>query len=79
MDIKINLTKVYVMDKLIHLQATGNSKVFAKKLNLSEATFFNYLRILRSLNIPIEYSRENQTYYYNELGRIAFHFCKQES
>ena len=53
-------------DNLIHLEATGKPKDFARKLNISESHLYNILEDLRFLGMPLAYSKSNLTYYYTK-------------
>lgn len=78
MDIVLNLTKIKLMDQMIHLQATGTPEEFASKLGVSRATLYNYLKTLKSLGIPIEYNTRKRCYFYKKKGRMDFRFYEQK-
>jgi predicted DNA-binding transcriptional regulator YafY len=65
---KVILKKGYkraiYLDDLIRKKATGPPKTLAKKLNVSEATVYRYLNVLKEKGAPIAYSRLKMTYYY---------------
>lgn len=53
------------MDSLIQHQSTGSPEEFARKLELSRSTFFEYLAYMREeLMLVIQYNRDRKTYYY---------------
>lgn len=54
------------MDQLIQLKATGCPSAFAKRMDISIATIYRYLRELKNLDAPLQYCRVRQTYYYEE-------------
>lgn len=61
----IDLKKIIYMDHLIKHKSTGTPEQFAKKLNMSRSTYFDYLLYMREeLALVICYDRSNSTYYY---------------
>lgn len=61
----IDLKKIIYMDHLIKHKSTGTPEEFAKKLNMSRSTYFDYLLYMREeLTLVICYDRSNSTYYY---------------
>lgn len=61
----IDLKKIIYMDHLIKHKSTGTPEQFAKKLNMSRSTYFDYLLYMREeLTLVICYDRSNSTYYY---------------
>lgn len=67
----MDFTKIERMDLLIRNNSTGRPIDFAKKLNMSERSLYNYINFMRiQLNAPIEYSNEMQSYFYTEPGVI---------
>lgn len=61
----IDLKKIIYMDYLIKHKSTGTPEQFAKKLNISRSTCFDYLFYMRGeLTLVICYDRSNSTYYY---------------
>lgn len=62
----IDLKKIIFMDYLIKHRMTGNPKTFAKKLEISRSTFFEYLNYLRNeLSLDIKYDKYQPSYYYD--------------
>lgn len=61
----VDLDKLCTMHNLIHLQCTGNTKEFAKKVGLGRAQLGKYLNYCRyELHVAIAYDKYRQTYYY---------------
>ncbi|WP_308595930.1 hypothetical protein [uncultured Parabacteroides sp.] len=55
------------MDSLIQRECTGSPSKFARKLELSRATFFEYLAYLRDeLMVDVRYDEYRETYYYGD-------------
>ena len=52
------------MDDLIRRKATGTSKDFAKKLNISRSTLMEYIDFLKKMGAPIAYDKFRNSYYY---------------
>lgn len=68
----VDLQKIIYMNTLIANQRTGTPKQFAKKLDLSRSSLFEYLTFLRKdLLLDIFYNCYKQSYYYGEND-----FCK---
>lgn len=66
---RIDLKKVLRMDFLIRHRCTGNAVEFARKLDLSRSTLFNYLDYLRNdLGVDILYDKYGETYRYDGSG-----------
>lgn len=62
MDIRI-IKKIH---SKILTESTGNPKIFAMKLNVSERTIYNYINFMRNeLKAPIIYNRAKGTYLYD--------------
>lgn len=59
------MKKLIRMDSLIQRRSTGTPQEFAKKLELSRSTLFEYLAYMRQdLEVGILYDRYRGTYYY---------------
>lgn len=66
---RIDLKKVLHMNFLIQHRCTGNAVEFARKLDLSRSSLFNYLGYMRNdLGIDILYDKHRETYYYDGVG-----------
>ncbi len=65
------IKKMKHIDGLIRAKATGHQQSFAKKLGVSRSMLNKYLRQMKELGFPICYSRQRQTYYYREHGKIV--------
>ena len=69
MDIRI-IKKIH---SKILAESTGNPKIFAMKLNVSERTIYNYINFMRKeLKAPIIYNRVKGTYLYDRNCNINF-------
>ncbi len=53
---------------------TGNPESFAKKLNMSRSSFYEFLEEVKLMGVPVLYNRDRKCYYYEKKGRICFHF-----
>lgn len=74
MDFNINLKRLKRINKLVGLRQTGNPKTFAEQLNISQATLYRYLKVMRIFGAPIEYDKSRQTYYYEKPGEMNLRF-----
>ncbi|MCM1084755.1 MAG: hypothetical protein NC357_00280 [Bacteroides sp.] len=59
---------------LIQMQWRGTPAMYAQKLGISESTFFRYLEILKSFNVPVSYSRTQQCYCFTKPVSIRLNF-----
>ena len=66
---RIDLKKILRMDFMIQHKCTGSPDEFARSLELSRATFFEYLAYMRhELGVDIQYNRYKSTYHYPNGG-----------
>ncbi len=65
------------IDELIALRATGNPAELADKLDISESTLYEFLKVLKELGAPIDYNQERCSYFFTEKGRIEIRFKKE--
>jgi len=65
------------IDELIVLKATGNPEQFALKLDVSESTLYEFLKVLKDLGSPIEYDQARCSYFYKEKGRFEIKFTRE--
>lgn len=64
---RIDLEKLNYMNDLIKRKSTGSPEQFAKKLNVSRSTFFDYLAYMRKdLQLDIKYDNLASSYYYGD-------------
>lgn len=54
------------IDQLIRMRATGTPKDLADRLELSQATVFRLIDIIKELGAPVEYNLSRQSYVYSE-------------
>ena len=54
------------MHKFIELSRTGSPERFAKCLGISESRLYKVIDELKDYGAPIDYSRQNETYYYTK-------------
>jgi predicted DNA-binding transcriptional regulator YafY len=60
------------MHNLIRLKATGQPEKFAARLEISQATLFRNINELRNLGAIIYYSKEDESYVYDEPFNLDF-------
>jgi len=65
MNIDKYLERIERIDQLIRHKATGSPKQFAKKLDISESSLYEYLKYLKDKGVSIEFDKEVNTYYYS--------------
>ncbi|MBK3519541.1 HTH domain-containing protein [Carboxylicivirga marina] len=62
-------------ERILHLikrKATGTPQELAKRLNISESSLYDYLRVLKAKGADIEYSNSRQSYVLNNDFVITF-------
>jgi len=64
------------MDKMIRSRFTGSPENFARRLDISERTLYNYISVMKELGAPIRYSRYSESYIYIEDGGLIMEFEK---
>ena len=79
MGVKKYLERIRYIDYLISHKSTGNCDQLSRKLGLSRSSTLEYLRLMKDLGFPISYSRNRNSYYYSEEGKmIKSFFVKEE-
>jgi predicted DNA-binding transcriptional regulator YafY len=58
------IERIKKIDDLIRTEQTGNADELAMKMEVSRATVFNYLEVLKSMGAQIEFNKRNKTFYY---------------
>jgi predicted DNA-binding transcriptional regulator YafY len=71
------LERFFRIDNLIRRKATGNSLQLANRLEISESSVYEYLAIMKSMGAPIHFSKEHNSYYYDEEVNFRFFFEKK--
>jgi hypothetical protein len=68
------------IDQLIRLKATGTPKVFANRLNISEASLYRLIDTVKEMGAPVEFSIRHQSYVYaKEVNFMCGFFLKELS
>lgn len=63
--------KIQLLDRLIKRKATGNQETFAHKAGMSRSLLNLYLSEMKEMGFPIVYSKERNTYFYQEEGNMV--------
>lgn len=72
---RIDIDKLNYMNDLIKRKSTGSPEQFAKKLNVSRSTFFDYLAYMRKdLQLDIKYDNIALSYYYGDGKDLSVYF-----
>ena len=66
MNIRERIKKLNRLHFLIERKATGNPSSLAKKLEISKATLYRYLSEMKKEGAIIKYSKDRETYYFEE-------------
>lgn len=59
------------IDRHIRLRSSGSPKSFAKRLKISERSWYRILEELKDLGVHIEYNKERRYYEYIDENTIA--------
>ena len=78
MDVLKYVEKIRRIDQLIRMKATGTPKELAKKMDVSESTLYEYLKLMKDINAPIIFDNILKTYIYSEKVNFRFSFEHQE-
>lgn len=62
------------IDQLIRMKATGNPAELAHRLEISEASLFRILSVMKRWNAPIAYNERLRSYFYDEAVEFKFGF-----
>jgi len=71
MIMKVDLTLIDRVNDLISKKATGSPKEFARRLGMSESSWYNLKAELQKRGAPIEYSKTLKSYFYLESGAFS--------
>lgn len=74
MNLLKNLNRLEKLHLLIVNRKTGGPKDLAQQLGISRATLYVMIDELNSLNLPVAYSRKNETFYYKHEVKVTLHF-----
>ncbi len=67
--------RLLYLDSLLALQATGTPKELAKKLQMTERSWYKLRdELIHDLQIPIVYNSKQRSYIYQEKGMLKMGF-----
>ena len=69
-----NINRVEKLHHLILKEKTGNPKQLAEQLGICRATLYVLIDELNALNMPANYSRKFETFYYTKEVKLTFLF-----
>ena len=75
---KTLLHRLIRLDHLINHKSTGTPGDCARKIGVSERSFYDYLKLLKEMGAPVKFSRGRRTYYYAEGGHFYISFLAKE-
>jgi len=71
------IDKLYRIDQLIRMKATGQPHELAERLRVSPSTVYEYIDIMkRVLAAPVRYCHTSRSYVYEEEGQLFLGFKK---
>lgn len=80
MDFLRQIKRIERMDYLIRYRSTGNPGELADKLNISPSQLYQVIKILKDeMGAPIYYSKNLQSYCYNESVKFICEFRKEKT
>jgi transcriptional antiterminator len=69
----MDIRKITTINELIRKQRTGNPKVLASRIGVSERTIYNYIRFIKNtLKAPVKWNTMKETYVYETNGKLHF-------
>ncbi|MBN1416841.1 MAG: helix-turn-helix domain-containing protein [Bacteroidales bacterium] len=68
------ITRLSILNQLIRLHATGNARELAVKLEVTERSVYNYIKLMKSYGAPIVYSKPCHSYIYEGEGNFFIGF-----
>jgi hypothetical protein len=71
MSILRQIKRLKFIDFLVRKKATGSLQTFAKKNSLSKRGLTNIIEEMREMGFPIKFSRQLNSYYYEEDGEMV--------
>ena len=66
--------RIELFNYLVKHQMTGTPSEFARKLKMSKRQLYNFLDDLKAMNVPVQYCKKQQKYYYEKTGSLVFYF-----
>ncbi|MBN2274783.1 MAG: HTH domain-containing protein [Bacteroidales bacterium] len=66
------------IDRLILSNKAFSPLAFAEELSISERQVYKYLRLMRSLGVPISYCKKTGRYVYKKPGSFVIKFVEEE-
>lgn len=72
------LNRIKYIDCLIRRGATGDLMTLSKKLELSKSAVSYILKEMKEVGFPIKYSKDRNSYYYEEKGKMTEQFFLKE-
>jgi len=79
MNIINDIPKLKQIDRLLRHAATGSPKEFAEKMNVSRATIFRIIALLKEeFNAPIHFDRGLNSYCYKYHGKIVMQWIEEK-
>lgn len=74
MSSRIAIEQIRKINHLIVKKNTGKPAEMVVRIDCSATTLFTYIAIMKGLGAPIRYSKERQTYYYEQEGSFVIGF-----
>ena len=79
MNIINDISKLKQLDRLLRFSATGSPDDLAKKLNVSRATIFRTIALLKKeFDAPIYFDRSANSYCYEYPGKLVIQFVEEK-
>lgn len=62
------------MNDLIVIGKTGNPREFAAKMDMSDRSIYEYLKVMKAMGAPIFYNKGRRSYVYSASGSFKVGF-----
>jgi DNA-binding Lrp family transcriptional regulator len=71
------ITRLKLIDNLIIKRNTGKPAELARRLNISERSLYDHIKLMRKLGAPIEFSLYLDSYQYSRGGSFIIRFVDE--
>lgn len=69
--------RLRTIDHLIRTKRTGTPERLAVRLGISERSLYDFLTLMKGLGAPIKYSKERESYFYEDSGGFIISFVRE--
>lgn len=73
------IDRIKKIDEHIRAEATGNMEILAQKIGLSIPGAYKFVKEMRDIGIPVQYSKTKNRFYYAQEGKIFDHLFLEDT